>query len=92
MNNLETIRRVISEMRFLNELGRCITSSDKGNYITIIDALEKQIPKKPSVSHYNVAFCPVCHGSLWQIQDESHYCFRCGQTIDWNESEVNPNE
>lgn len=38
---------------------------------------------KPVISIYNVAFCPVCDGSLWQIRCECNYCFRCGTPIDW---------
>lgn len=50
-----------------------------------LEALEKQVAKKPE-SNGHVYLCPVCHGSLWQIQCESNYCFRCGQKIDWEES------
>ena len=50
---------------------------------TIKESLSKHIPKEPVISNYDVAFCPVCKGSLWQNKDESNYCFRCGQKIDW---------
>jgi hypothetical protein len=52
---------------------------------TAIQALEKQISKKVTNNGYGVYFCPVCRGSVWQIRDESKYCFRCGQALDWSD-------
>lgn len=56
----------------------------------IKEALEKQIPKQvkkirhETILGYAVAvYCPFCGGSVWQNADESKYCFRCGQAIDW---------
>lgn len=49
---------------------------------TAIEALEKQIPKKPiniSWTHYH---CPICKKSV-----NSNYCGNCGQAIDWSEVE-----
>ena len=48
-------------------------------------ALEKQLPKKVTKNGYGVSFCPVCRGSVWQNRDESKYCFRCGQVLDWSD-------
>ena len=53
------------------------------NYDIAIAAVKKTMPKKPGISSYDIGFCPECHGSLWQNKDESHYCFRCGQALDW---------
>lgn len=50
----------------------------------IVQSLEKHIPRPVIYNGYGVYFCPVCHGSLWQIKCESNYCFRCGQKVDWN--------
>lgn len=57
-----------------------------------IEALEKQIPKKPTFSlHYfnsgltgNVGHCPSCpeHATLMY---NTPYCPHCGQAIDWSE-------
>ena len=48
-----------------------------------IEALEKQIPKKP-----NSIFCPTC-GDCSIIDGEYGYgyshCYNCGQAIDWSE-------
>ncbi len=53
-----------------------------------IDALEKQIPKKPNLDQKDgngnvVERCPNCLS--FGILD---YCMRCGQAIDWSEEDV----
>ena len=52
-------------------------------YKTIINALEKQIPKK--IAKYDV--CPVCNNNqstTWYYVGSS-YCEICGQKLDWSE-------
>lgn len=52
-----------------------------------IEALEKQIPKKPifereQISLFGVdddAYCPNCRCSIPKVK----YCEECGQAIDW---------
>ena len=57
-----------------------------------IDALEKQIPKKPLHEHKNY-YCPVCRENGWMLWDDAipndmdSFCGICGQAIDWGESE-----
>ena len=51
---------------------------------TAIQVLKKQIPKKVTNNSDGFYFCPVCGGSVWQSRDESKYCFRCGQVLDWS--------
>lgn len=59
---------------------------------TAVDALEKQIPKKPKVEIYiyprgytdardnsDDLLCPCCGESL---MEDDHHC-KCGQAIDW---------
>ena len=54
-----------------------------------IDALEKQIPKKPLHMHKNY-YCPVCKEDGWILWDDAipndmdKYCGKCGQAIDWS--------
>ena len=57
-------------------------------------SLEKQIPKQvKKVRHETIlgyavtVHCPFCGGSVWQNADESKYCFRCGQKLDWEVKE-----
>ena len=50
-----------------------------------IEALEKQIPKKPNGDR-----CPVCNANILNWVDEGddfEYCPDCGQKIDWSEDE-----
>ena len=57
-----------------------------------IDALEKQIPKKPLHMHKNY-YCPICKEDGWMLWDDAipndmdKYCGICGQAIDWEVSE-----
>ena len=48
-----------------------------------INALEKQIPKKPIKDKYvpELDFCPECGTEVTNC----NYCPLCGQKIDWNE-------
>lgn len=57
---------------------------------TAIEALEKQIPKKPIKSGREIRYCevwkcPKC-GFEWsgRVVD---YCYKCGQAIDWSGDE-----
>ena len=52
-----------------------------------IEALEKQIAKKPYKDNENGVYekdhCPTCHRSLFP---NDHHC-ECGQAIDWSDEE-----
>ena len=56
-----------------------------------IEALEKQIPKKPLHMHKNY-YCPICKEDGWMLWDDAvpndmdKYCGICGQAIDWEEN------
>ena len=63
-----------------------------------IEALEKQIPKKPEYEGdgyadgelvYDYAKCPICgHGFEYGINDWGcEYCSDCGQKLDWSDEE-----
>ena len=55
-----------------------------------IEALEKQIPKKPSTDGTytveDIMQCPSCNGFVLYHKGIS-YCEKCGQAIDWTEGE-----
>lgn len=61
-------------------------------YKTIINALEKQIPKKPIemkptdklLNGYYA--CPVCHGWVGMDEYSNKYCGCCGNKIDWSDN------
>lgn len=52
-----------------------------------INALEKQITKKPKEKDcigFNTLVCPVCK---WELYLYEPYCDNCGQAIDWSDEE-----
>ena len=55
-----------------------------------VEAIEKQIPKKPLHMHKNY-YCPVCKEDGWMLWDDAipndmdKYCGICGQAIDWSD-------
>ena len=59
--------------------------------VLAIDALEKQVPKKPLHMHKNY-YCPICKEDGWMLWDDAipndmdKYCGKCGQAIDWEVS------
>ena len=57
-----------------------------------LEALDKQIPKKPLHMHKNY-YCPICKEDGWMLWDDAipndmdKYCGKCGQAIDWRDDE-----
>lgn len=59
---------------------------------TAIEALEKQIPKKP-INEECYYICPCCRGDLGVSDDDifiyelsmPKYCSNCGCALDWSE-------
>lgn len=56
-----------------------------------INALEKQIPKKPKKSQSKLRYlgtymCPSCGGDFSGTGVAS-YCYHCGQRFKWNDAE-----
>ena len=61
---------------------------------TAINALEKQIPKKPPVINrpsifVKVPVCPNCSTSehYQPLYGKTKYCNNCGQKLDWSDEE-----
>lgn len=61
----------------------------------VVDAIEKQIPKKPTLGKWSKQLedkygdkyyeCPCC-GDDWNVNEYGsamQYCWTCGQRIDW---------
>ena len=69
----------ILKMFTTDEFQRCTSSEFDDAIYTAIEALEKQIPKKP-----NKLTCPSCGfdkiDNSWCVFT---YCPKCGQLIDW---------
>lgn len=90
-----TENEAIEELKYdCNELGKaipCDTSwgcSFENAYGMAIQALKKQIPKKPDFTEdKEFALCPCCNGK--GLLDKQKYCDNCGQKIDldWSDEE-----
>ena len=52
-----------------------------------IQALEKQIPKKPiyiaNLGYAALWLCPVCERRI--VRSDLKYCHHCGQKLDWSD-------
>ena len=64
----------------------CYSQGNFGNqkeaFQMAIQALEKQIPKKPIFTEdKQFALCPCC--DMKGLTDKQKYCDNCGQSIDW---------
>ena len=54
-------------------------------YDVAIQALEKQIPKKPKTDdRYVMYICPWCNDF---VKVSHNYCQNCGQKLDWGDEE-----
>lgn len=89
MNIQEIIESLIYSFTCNND--SILTTQD--DLQTIIDALEKQIPKMPlekevigvSMTGYKYkGQCPKCSAKVSQCT--GNYCPKCGQAIDWSEN------
>ena len=88
-----TYEEAIDNLKYLISDDCTDTQHDFVEEIKIaIEALEKQIPKKPLHMHKNY-YCPICKEDGWMLWDDAipndmdKYCGMCGQAIDWEESE-----
>lgn len=57
-----------------------------------VEALEKQMPKKPINDTLHWAICPTCGGSVskknvreYVVEEGTSYCEHCGQALDWSD-------
>ena len=95
---IELIKSKIHILEKLENYGSAIEERKKkhiGLYNTAIEALEKQLPKKPNFEGdgyapngtfvYDTWECPNC-GECYEVDyDDYDYCPKCGQKIDWSE-------
>ena len=60
--------------------------------LVAIEALEKQIPKKPIksenqvVRYVNTYYCPICELGITGT-NIAKWCYHCGQKLDWSDEE-----
>lgn len=87
-----TPKEAIKELSYDNTAygGKCTKEVRE----TAINALEKQIPKKPDLEGdgyadghlvYDTWICPCCEKHYEVDYDDYDYCPNCGQAIDWSE-------
>ena len=92
-----TEMEAIKELQDNVDLPYGVTVSDEASKIAI-QAIEKQIPKKPEYEAdgyadgelvYDYAKCPICgHDFEYGINDWGcKYCSDCGQKLDWSDEE-----
>ena len=82
---VEKLKNMLLFMQIEDEYNDCKFTEDdyKANEMAI-NALEKQIPKKPKERDcigFNTLVCPVCKGELYLYEP---YCDNCGQKLDWS--------
>ncbi|MEE0468227.1 MAG: hypothetical protein UDA86_03475 [Blautia sp.] len=91
------VRETIEDFKKLAELLQNKESSAVKHCNTAIEALEKQLPKKPrengmydglikKIKYYT---CPTCGNCLltemMNERQNTSYCWDCGQKLDWSE-------
>lgn len=95
---VERLKNMRLFMQIEDENNDCKFTDDdyKANEMAI-EALEKQIPKKPDIEGdgydpdgnlvYDTWICPACGVSYEIDYDEYDYCPSCGQAIDWSDED-----
>lgn len=91
-NQIDTIQRIPEFLRLKVKTDELIEKRQ-----TVIEALEKQLPKKPrengmqdglirKIKYYT---CPTCGNCLltemMSERQNTSYCWDCGQRLDWSE-------
>ena len=93
-----TESEAIKELHGIRPRGGIIPQKRAEAIDEAINALEKQIPKKPEYEAdgyadgelvYDYAKCPICgHDFEYGINDWGcEYCSDCGQKLDWSDEE-----
>jgi hypothetical protein len=58
------------------------------NEKAVLNALEKQIPKKPKDYPLSDGQCPSCNAVFdYDWKAKSRFCQNCGQALDWSDEE-----
>ena len=89
----DTTAEVIAEIEYKHGFRGKQLAINKINEACVIacEAMEKQIPKKPIGKHTNYK-CPVCDRRVRSGKGSSSFgvdffCQRCGQALDWSDTE-----
>ena len=88
---IETIKIAIAEVEWNYPLNYAVA------FEIAIEALEKQIPRKPiedtaNLTDFKIFHCPICNKRIvsrldgeWIAGRPQKYCDNCGQALDWSE-------
>lgn len=82
-----TESEAIKELHEIRPRGGIIPQKRAEAIDVAINALEKQIQKKPKERDcigFNTLVCPECKMALYLYEQ---YCDNCGQAIDWSDEE-----
>lgn len=83
---IEKLKNMRLYMQIEDKNNDCKFTEDdyKANEMAI-NALEKQIPKKPKTDdRYVMYICPCCNDF---VKVSHNYCQNCGQKLDWGDGE-----
>lgn len=81
-----TESEAIKELHKIRPRGGIIPQKRAETLDMAIQALEKQMPKKPDFTEdKEFALCPCCNGK--GLLDKQKYCDNCGQKLDWGDEE-----
>ena len=82
VENIDVLREIIDELHYkVTCTVFSMHNRDRLKYKKVIDALDKQIPKKPKNREGTTYFyCPCCDSN-----NIYEYCGDCGQAIDWSD-------
>lgn len=89
----ERIQMSIQTVKEDIDILESIEFEDVGYYLQlehekfVLEALEKQMPKKPVIPFDSINReyeCPKCPHRVYKTQQ---YCDKCGQALDWSEEE-----
>lgn len=90
---IEKLKNMRLYMQITDKSNDCKFTEDdyKANEMAI-QALEKQIPKKPVksekqvVRYVNTYYCPICNLGITGT-NIAKWCYHCGQKLDWSDEE-----
>lgn len=97
MSNTMTNEEAIAKLEVYsstNGSGQCTSEEHQEAKRLAIEALKKQIPKKPIFDEeMETYYCPNCKmAQAYAVDDFADYCELCGQAIDksldWSDSNV----
>ena len=87
-----TASEAIKELHEIRPRGGIIPQKRAEALDVAIQALEKQIPKKPVksenqvVRYANTYYCPICNLGITGT-NIAKWCYHCGQKLDWSDEE-----